>query len=126
MPEPAPCKPRLRSSGSSVGRAPDFGYTARFLRERAIAAEKEKTPSSARDQKRKGKETWGRVLTAPSLAPRPAGGRHAFGVEYSTALPGLPIQPVKCAARANSRWRRGSHRNSFAPEDQSQFRAPPV
>jgi len=98
MPVPALCKPHVRPSGSSVGRAPELRYAARFLREQRKSAGDEKTPSPARDQKREGKETLGLDIMAPSLAPRPVPGRYALRDERNTALSGLPIQPVKCAA----------------------------
>ena len=50
MPEPTPCKPHVRSSGSSVGRVPEPGCAARFSREHELAAEMEKTPTWATDQ----------------------------------------------------------------------------
>jgi hypothetical protein len=99
MPGPAPCKPHFRSSDSSIGRAPpDLGCVARFLEEQGTAAGSDETPSPAGGQKRGGKETLSLELMVPSLASRPETGRHAFRDERNTALSGLPIQPVKCAA----------------------------
>ena len=98
MPGPAPRGPHSRTSGSSVGHAPEPGARRVSLRSNAEKAGDDKTPSPANDQKREGKETLGGELTAPSLVPRPESGRHAFRDEINTALSGLPIQPIKCAA----------------------------
>ena len=98
MPGPAPCGPHSRTSGSSVGRAPEFRCATRFFGKQCRKAGDDKTPSPANDQKREGKETLGLQLTAPSLVPRPESGRHAFRDEINTAWSGLPIQPIKCAA----------------------------
>ena len=95
---PTLCKPRVRSSGSSIGRAPELRCATRFFGKQCRKAGDDKTPSPANDQKREGKETLSGKLTAPSLVPRPESGRHAFRDEINTALSGLPIQPIKCAA----------------------------
>ncbi len=98
MPGRAPCGPHFRASDSSVGCAPEPWCAPRFFGKQCRKAGDDKTPSPARDHKREGKETLGLELTAPSLVPRPESGRHTFRDEINTALSGLPIQPVKCAA----------------------------
>jgi len=98
MPGPAPCRPHFRTSDSSVGHAPEPWCATRFFGKQCRKAGDDKTPSPASDQKREGKETLGWEFTAPSLVLRPESGRHTFRDESNTALSGLPIQPVKCAA----------------------------
>ena len=98
MPGLAPRGPHSRTSGSSIGRAPELRCATRFFGKQCRKAGDDKTPSPASDQKREGKETLAGELTAPSLVPQPESDRHAFRDEIYTALSGLPIQPVKCAA----------------------------